>query len=313
MKSLLNKWEKILSIAGSLFVILSSASTFVFKPEWFEPSVIIAIAFLSIVCCYLVIRLFIQARKIKHQSSQINELSKQREAIRAELDNKEARIALLEKLMNVPFFKKWNLIYTFMWRNSLSILSNPVNLFEIHVSRRLKGTGQLKDNNLSYIFSGECLERMSSFRFCIAGLGSIPLKKINFKVIDHTWDNSLEFGVAKNSEDSDIKFAEIYFRNELQKGDVFKIELTWQWPKTAYCKSDYFSLANIYSISTKRLVLDLYPTEDMKLSTVETYKFGISDKEPVRVNHIYMNDAGYYHTIIDNPEKDADYITYYES
>ena len=96
------------------------------------------------------------------------------------------------------------------------------------------------------------------------------------------------------------------------KGDIFKIELSWQWPKTAFIKSDYFSIPNIYSSETKRLILDLYPTTDMNLTTVETYKFGLSDKDPVKINHIYKNEEGFYHTIIDNPEKDADYITYYE-
>ena len=93
--------------------------------------------------------------------------------------------------------------------------------------------------------------------------------------------------------------------------DGFKIELSWQWPKTAVAKSDYFSIPNIYSITTNRIILDLFPTPDMNLSSVETYKFGLSDIDPVLIELVYKNGDGFYRSVIDNPEKDADYITYY--
>jgi len=50
----------------------------------------------------------------------------------------------------------------------------------------------------------------------------------------------------------------------------------------------------------------------MKLSSVETYKFGLYDSEPQQIDHIYLNKDGFYRSIIADPEKDADYITYYE-
>ena len=312
MKFVFSGGDKILSIVSSALNIFVVLSTYLFKPEWFGYSIVFAICLTAIVILFLVFKIRNQSKKINLQSDQIQNLQEQQDLIKKELEQKKERIALLEKLMNVPFFKKWNLLCTFMWRNAKSLLSNPVCLFEIHVSRRLSGAGQLKDNHVTYSFLGECLEPMSSFRFCIAGLGNIPLKRIGFKAKDLTNNRDLDFGILKNSEDSDMKYAEIFFRKELQQGDIFRIELTWNWPKTAFSKSDYFSLANIYSDSTKRVVLDLYPTEDMKLSTFETYKFGLSDKEPILINHLYKNDEGYYHTIIDNPEKDADYITYYE-
>ena len=312
MKIVFGKADKILSIANSLLGILVVLFTHLFKSEWFNYSVILAIAIVAITIIILALRVRKQSLKIDNQAGQLQELRDQQEAIKKDLELKEERIALLEKLMNVPFFKKWNLIYTFMWRNAISLLSNPVVFYEIHVSRRLHGTGKIKDNHVTYAFLGECLDSINSFHFCVAGLGNIPLEKIGFKVMDMTTNTPLGFAMLKNSKDSDIKYVEVYFRKELQKKDIFNLEFSWQWPKTAYNKSGYFSIPNIYSESTKRLILDLYPTQDMSLSTVETYKFGIDDMEPSKINHLYMNDAGYYHAVIDNPEKDADYITYYE-
>ena len=312
MKLEISNGDKILSMVNSGLSILVILFSNVFKPEWFNYSVIFAVALIGITVVALTIKILVQSKRISNQSKQIQELETQQELIKKDLEQKEARIALLEKLMNVPFFKKWNLLYTFMWRNAISLLSNQVSLFEIHVSRHLTGTGKLKDNHVSYIFSGECLDSVKSFRFCIAGAGNIPLEKINFQVVDLTTEKPLEYGILNNSQDANIKYVEIYFRGEMLKGDIFKIELSWQWPKTAFIKSDYFSIPNIYSSETKRLILDLYPTTDMNLTTVETYKFGLSDKDPVKINHIYKNEEGFYHTIIDNPEKDADYITYYE-
>lgn len=312
MKFVFGKTEKVLSIANSLLSILVIVFTQIFKSEWFDYSVILAIAIVAITIIILIIRVRKQSQTIEYQTGQIQELRDQQEAIKKDLELKEERIALLKKLMNVPFFKKWNLIYTFMWRNAISILSNPVTFYEIQVSRHLHGTGKIKDNHVTYVFWGECLDSIKSFHFCIAGLGNVPLEKIGFKVMDMTTNTPLNYDLLKNSKDLDIKYVEVYFRKELQKNDIFKLDFSWQWPKTAYNKSGYFSIPNIYSESTKRLILDLYPTQDMNLSTVETYKFGIDDMEPSKINHLYMNDAGYYHAVIDNPEKDADYITYYE-
>jgi hypothetical protein len=312
MEIKLSLGEKILSMVNSGLGILVVVLTNLFKPELFSYALIFAIILIGLTIIGLAVKIASQSKKLHAQEEMIQNLEDNQRIIELDLAKKEERIALLERLMNVPFFKKWNLLYTFMWRNAISFLNNPVNLFEIHVTRRLVGTGKLKDNNISYIFSGESVEKTKSFKFCIAGAGNVPLERIQFHVMDLTHHQELEYSILKNSQDSNIKYVEIHFREFLLSGDVFHIELNWQWPKTAFAKSDYFSIPNIYSKITKRIVLDLYPTADMRLTSVETYKFGIFDSEPQQVDHIYINKKGFYQSIIDNPEKDADYITYYE-
>lgn len=307
----LNQGEKVLSIVNSGLGILAVLLANIYKPELFNYALIFAIILIALTIIGLAVKIAIQSRKIHVQEEKIHNLEENQRIIQQDLAQKENRIELLERLMNVPFFKKWNLLYTFMWRNAISFLNNSVVLFEIHVSRKLVGTGKQKDNHVLYVFSGEACSKTKSFKFCIAGAVNTPLEKIHFHVMDSTTSQELEYVVLKNTQDSNIKYVEFFFREPLYTGDVFKIELTWQWPKTAFSQSDYFSIPNIYSITTKRIVLDLYPTDDNFMSSVETYKFGLYDDEPKQVDYIYRNKEGFYRSIIDNPEKDADYITYY--
>jgi len=304
--------DKILSMVNSGLSIFAILFTNFFIPDLFNYAIIFAIVLIALTIILLAIKIATQSRKIHRQEEKIQTLEENQRIIEQDLAKKDERIALLERLMNVPFFKKWNLLYTFMWRNAISLLNNPINLYEIHVTRRLVGNGKLKDNIVSYIFSGECTEKTKSFKFCIAGAGNVPLEKIQFHVKETTQNQDLEYTILKNSHDSNIKYVEIYFKESLLSGETFNIELNWQWPKTAFIKSDYFSIPNIYSKNTKRIILDLYPTTDMKLSSVETYKFGLYDSEPQQIDHIYLNKDGFYRSIIADPEKDADYITYYE-
>lgn len=307
----LNQGEKLLSMVSSGLSILAVLLTDLFKPELFNYALIFAIVLIALTIIVLAIKIYAQSRRIRVQEEKIQTLEDSQRLIEQELAKKEERIKLLEQLINVPFFQKWHLLYTFMWRNAISFLKNPVYLYEIHVTRKLVGTGKCKDNKVTYKFTGECVEKTNSFRFCIAGAGDIPLTKIGFSVKDLRINQALDYSVLKNSQDSIIKYVEIYFKEHKAVGDLFDIELNWMWPKTAFAKTDYFSIPNIYSDTTKRIVLDLYPTDDMKLTTVETYKFGMNDAEPKKIEHLYKNSEGGYRSIIDNPEKNADYITYY--
>lgn len=307
----LSQGDKILSMVNSGLGILVIIVTHIFKPDFFHYAVIVAVVLIALTIIILVIKIAIQSKRIHIQEDKIQKLEDNQRLIKQDLTKKEERIALLEQLLAVPFFKKWHLFYTFIWRNAISFMNNPVNLYEIHVIRKLIGNGRIKDNNVTYIFSGEADENLRSFRFCIAGAGNVPLEKIQFHVKDLTLNEELDYSVLKNTQDANIKYIEVYFRRPMSIGDCFKIEFHWQWPKTAYIKSDYFSIPNIYSRATKRIVLDLYPTTDMKLSLVETYKFGLDDAEPLQIEHLYGNPDGLYRSIIDSPEMNADYITYY--
>ena len=302
--------DKVLSMINSGLSICVILFTKIFNPENINNAFIIAFVLIAITIFYLAIKVATQSVKIHNQEKAILNLEEERRAIEDELAEKENRIKLLEQSLDVPFFKKWHLFYTFIWRKAISFLNNPVDLNEVHVVRRLVGDGEIKDNNVSYEFNGTCVKEIDSFKFCLGGIGSIPLDSINFVVKDMIKKRRLEFEVLKNTRDSNIKYIEIFFGNHLKIGESFKIKISWQWPNTAYDKSDYFSIPNIYSLSTKLLILDLYPTSDMNLKGVETYKFGVGDSEPERVDYVY-SDKGLFRSIIQNPEMNADYITYY--
>lgn len=307
----LSQGDKILSIVNSGLSISLLVYTYLLKPEYLSVAIIFAIVLVAITIIVLAIRIASQAKRIRVQAEKISNLEDSNRIIKEDLTKTEKECAELKKLLNVPFLDKWPLLYTFMWRNSIPILNNPVKLFEIHVTRRLIGSSKTKDNQVTYLFSGECVKQTSYFRFCMVGASVVPLKKIQFHIMDLTLNQELEYRVLRNTQDSNIKYVEIYFKKPILPKDVFKIELSWTWPKTAFAESDYFSIPNIYSKTTKRLILDLYPTPDMNLSCVETYKFGLCDAEPILVEHLYKNKEGFYRSIIVNPENNADYITYY--
>lgn len=302
----LNQGDKILSITSSLISIISVGYAHFFRPELFNFAVIFAVVLIALTIIGLAIKIALQSKRIHTQEDKISNLEDSNRI-------QEERIVQLEQKATVPFFQKWHLFYTNIWRSASSFLNNPITLFEIRVNRELVGTGKVKDNHVKYIFSGECVEMAKSFKFCIAGAGNIPLEKIKFHAMDLTLNQELDYSVLKNTQDSNVKYIEIFFRRIMYPGGIFNIELSWQWPKTAFVKTDYFSIPNIYSITTKRIVIDLHPTPDMELSTVETYKLGLSDAEPILVEHLYKNNEGFYRSIIDNPENNADYITYYGS
>lgn len=305
--------DKILSMINSGLSICVILFTKIFNPENINNAFIIAFVLIAITICYLAIKVATQSVKIHNQEKAILNLEEERRAIEDELAEKENRIKLLEQSMGVPFFKKWHLFYSFIWRNAISFLHNPVYLFEIHVVRRLSGKGKCKDNNVSYQFSGKSVEELRSFKFCLAGAGNIPLEQIHFSVKDMILNTALDFDTINNTQDSNVKYVEAFFRRPLGVGEVFRIEFNWQWPKTAYINAGYFSIPNIYSDYTERIILDFYPTEDMTLKKVETYKYGLNDKGPKEIEHIYADDNGQYHSVIEKPEKDSDFITYYES
>ena len=311
MKLEVSRLDKILSIINSglgILVILFSA---LFKPEYLNFALIVAFILIAITIIALSIKVYFQSKRISKQSKRLQELEDTQKSIQNELQTKEQRIAQLEHLINVPFFKKWNLLYTFMWRNAIPYLSNDIEFYEAFVTRKLVGPGRLKDNHVKYVFWGECQSKLRTFHFCVAGADNIPLEKISFKAFDLFMSKELEYRVIKNTPDSNFKYVDIYFREEKSIGDVIKLELSWEWPKTAFSKSDYFSFPNIFSHGTRRIILELYPTDNMQLSSVDTYKFGLPDKDPVFLEHTYKNSDGYFRTIINNPEQNADYITYY--
>ena len=306
MKIKLNTTDKTLSILNSIIGIGSSTFAYIWRPEYFQIVLIIAISLIVLT----ILRLIYSIYKHTHD---INELTQRINIQDEKIKKQDEHIVLLEKLMNVPFFKKWNLIYTFLWRSSKNHLKNNVAILETYISRTLSGTGKIKDNNIIYIFTGEFLEDSRVFKICIAGADhNLSLENIDFTVIDVRHNEVLFAQIEQNRRDNIVKDIIVYFKNEYKKGDLFEFEFKWKWPKTAFVKSDYFSFPNIYSIENKKIIMDFIPTGDMKLKNVELWKFGIDDSAPKLISPIYPTQDGIYHYTVEKPEKDSDYIIYYE-
>lgn len=305
MEKKLNVGEKLVGILNSsLSIGLILYSNF-FKPKFVKLSIIIAIVVISVTIIYLVIR-------VVKQSSTIRELDEKVRKSESLMSAQQERISLIEKYLNVPFFKKWNLLYSFMWRTHQNILRNNVELEEINIKRHLHGEGDIKDNSASYTFVGKYLGSADYFIFCVAGLDGTTIDDINFTAYDQRNNCTLEFSLAPNTPDGNMKYIYIYHKIQKQKGDLFNIKLSWDWPRTTYAKSDYFAVPNIYGLSTKRIITEFVEADDMHVNLVETYKFGLNDENPVFIKHIYKDVNGKYIHIIEDPEQDADYITYFE-
>lgn len=294
----LSNTDKILSIVNSSIGIGSSTCAYIFQPKYFNFIVIVSITIMVITCIIILFRVYKQKVDI--------------DTLKIKIKEQDEHIALLEKLMNVPFFKKWNLIYTFLWRSAKDRLKNNVILSEIYISRTLSGKGKIKDNNLIYRFTGELLDNTKLFRICIAGADNeLTLDDINFRVRDIRRNELLSAQIEYSRRDNIVKDIVVFFKEEKKRGDFFELEFSWTWPRTAFLKSDYFSIPNIYSVDTKKIIMDFIPTDDMHLKKVEIWKFGLDDNEPEFISIVYPSDKGY-HYVVDNPELSADYITYYE-
>lgn len=263
----------------------------VFLPNWFDLSLIIAVIIFVIAIAYLYC-------KIRKQNKQIAAL--------------QEKIPLMERVLSIPRFKKQRLYFTPIWRNNIHTLINEVVLSQIHVIREVVGNkdGLWKDNHATYIFEGKCLHNLNKFKFSIAGREEISISDINLMITDLINNSSLNFNLI-DSDDDNIKFLEIYFMEEKHQGDHFKFQISWIWPKTVHIEYGYFSIPNIYSKTTDKLILEFIPSNDMKIS-VDIYKYGLTDENPQHITHVYANNEGKYIAIINNPEKNADYITSYE-
>nr|WP_195461825.1 hypothetical protein [Alistipes sp. D31t1_170403_E11] len=297
--------DKILSIFNSALGIGSTTFVYIWKPEYFNFVLIAAIS--------LIVLTILRITYVNYKQKRINnELTVRINYQDEKIKKQNEHIALLEKLINVPFFKKWNLIYTFLWRSSKDSLKNNVSILETHISRTLSGKGKIKDNNLVYRFTGEFLDKSKVFKICIAGIDhDLTLEDIEFTALDIRTNEVLFAQIEQNRRDNIVKDIVIFFKEEKKQGSLFEIELKWKWPKTAFSKSDYFSFPNIYAINNKKILMDFKPADDMKLKKVEIWKYGIDDGEPEFVSHVYPQDGIYNYEIV-NPEMNADYILYYE-
>jgi len=305
MKIQLSNTDKVLSIVSSTVNIGGSIFAYFFKPEYFNIALIISITIITITLIIVLFRAYKYNRDFQYLSKTIDTQSK-------ELEKQKERILLLEKLMNVPFFKKWNLIYTFLWRSNENRLRNNIRLSEVVITRTLSGNGRIKDNNIIYRFKGEFLGLSKVFKISIGGSdNNVSLKDISFSATDLRNKESLHAQIEYGGRDDIVKEVVVFFKENMNRGDFFELELQWKWPKTAFAKTDYFSYPNIYSLETKKILMNFHPTSDMNITKVEIWKFGLDDNEPQFIDYIYPLNNGY-HFIIENPENTADYILYYE-
>lgn len=313
--------DKVFSIVASIITIIMPTVAYITSSPYLNLVIIIAIIIMVVTLIYLIVKTSRQKKIIVDLTAKDNIKSKQIADLTAkdeikkeqisELQERTEQIPMMERLMNIPRFKKQRLYYTNIWRNSIPQLNNKVNLSKIHVIRRVVGDGEdlWKDNQATYIFEGKSLCDLDKFTFSIAGREEVSISDINLKIIDLE-GNDLHYRLF-DSDDDNIKFLEIDFRETKLQGDHFKIQISWRWPKTAHIKYGYFSIPNIYSVSTSKLILEFIPSNEMNVN-VDIYKYGFNDTEPQHVTHVYANNDNKFISIIDNPEMNADYITYYE-
>ena len=299
--------DKVFSIMANVITIIVTTVAYITSSPYLNLIIIIAIMIMVVTLIYLIVKTSRQKKLIADLTTK-DEVTKEQIA---ELQERTEQIPIMERLMNIPRFKKQRLYYTNIWRNSIPQLKNQVNLSQIHVIRRVvgEGSGLWRDNNATYIFEGRCLCDSDKFTFSIAGREEVSVSDINLKITDLEGRN-MEYRLF-DSDDDNIKFLEIYFRTKKYQGDHFKIQITWVWPATVHVNHGYFSIPNIYSVSTSKLILEFIPSDEMNVN-VDTYKYGLNDTEPQHVVHVYADDEKKFVSIIENPEMDADYITYYE-
>lgn len=313
--------DKVFSIMANVITIIASTIAYITSSPYLNLIIIMAIMIMVVTLIYLIVKTSRQKKLIADlttrddiKSKQIADLTAKDEITKeqiSELQERTEQIPMMERLMNIPRFKKQRLYYTNIWRNSISQLKNQVNLSQIRVIRRVvgEGSGLWRDNNATYIFEGRCLCDLDKFTFSIAGREEVSISDINLKIIDLEGKN-MDYRLF-DSDDDNIKFLEIYFRKTKYQGDHFKIQITWIWPETVHLEYGYFSIPNIYSVSTSKLILEFIPSDEMNVN-VDTYKYGLNDTEPQHVAHVYADDDKKFISIIENPEMNADYITYYE-
>ena len=314
--------DGILTLLNSLISVGGIVITYITSSRFFYMAIVLATVLIVVTLIYLIVKMRRQKKRIIDLTDKDCEKSKliadltAKDEIKAEqiaeLQEKTKQISMMERLMNIPRFKKQRLYYTNIWRNSIPLLNNQVELSIIHVIRKVVGEGKdlWRDNQATYIFEGKSLCSLQKFTFSIAGREEVSVLDINLKIIDLTDNTDLHYRLFDSDEDN-IKFLEINFREIKHQGDHFKIQITWRWPKTVHLEYGYFSIPNIYSVSTGKLILEFVPSNEMNVN-VDIYKYGLNDTEPQHVTHVYENADKKYIAVIDNPEKNADYITYYE-
>lgn len=302
--------DKVFSIIANVITIIVSTVAYITSSPYLNLIIIIAIIIMVVTLIWLIVKTSRQKKLIADLTEDFNAKDKITKEQISELQEKTEKIPMMERLMNIPRFKKQRLYYTNIWRNSIPKLKNQVNLSQIHVIRRVvgNGSGLWRDNNATYIFEGRFLCESDKFTFSIAGREEVSVSDIQLKITD--LEGEMHYRLF-DSDDDNIKFLEIYFRETKQKGDHFKIQITWVWPQTVHVNYGYFSIPNIYSVSTSKLILEFIPSEEMNVR-VDTYKYGLNDTEPQHLTHVYPDTDKKFISTIENPEMDADYITYYE-
>lgn len=283
-------------ISGIFTAILSVCAIWCSETKYFILVLLFAIIFFCLTVCLIVV--------VRRKNSVISE--------------QNARIVHLEEDNNMPYFKDWYLVYTYMWRKKRDWLHNKIIIDELIISRKLHGIGDLKNNSATYTFKGTYQGSSDYFSFCIAGLleGSTKFKDINFTAFDAITREPLYVILSPDTFDGNMKYIQIFFRQTKVPGDYIEIILSWDWPRTTHAKSDYFVVPNVYGIETKKIVTEFVPTSDMHITSVEAYIYNEDcaklKKPPQLIADIYADCNNHYNYTFDNLEQNADYIISFE-
>lgn len=291
IKFYLVKTSYFLGIIGSIASIIA----IIIDPRFQIPSLIV------LASLFLIFILIITTKYLFKRSKEIKDL--------------QLRVGILEKTQRVPFFKKWPLIYSHLWKSGDVIPDNPIELSNLELKVEIKDGNKLRDAKVSFHFVGKFTNECWNLNIVIGGDEMVNFEHLNFTTTDNLRKRKLKTRIADKGRDSTVKDIIISFDSIKNKDDYFDLYLEWSWPRMMFYKSDYISLPNIFSQKTDYLRLVFEKKDEMDLKIVEAYRYDVADDKPIFLRSVYASTENKNLFIFEqvNPIKNTDYLLYYES
>nr|WP_321484986.1 hypothetical protein [uncultured Draconibacterium sp.] len=291
LKSIVTKGIYILGIIGSI----ASIAAIISEPKFQKPTIIVGLLLVIGTIVYLTTNYLYRRRK--------------------EIRDLQVRVGILEKTQRVPFFKKWPLIYSHLWKSGEVTPNNQIDLVNLELKVKIRDGNKFRDALCSYRFVGKHTKESWNIKIVIGGDGIIDYSQLKFSAVDNLRNMTLRARISDKGRNTTVKDIIISFDTLKKENEYFDLTLEWEWPKMLFFSSDYIALPNIFSDRTQNLRIMLQKSNEMNLRVVEAYKYGISDDKPTFLRAVYpsnLNKDLYIFELM-NPEKDADYLLYYET
>lgn len=233
---------------------------------------------------------------------------------RNEIMRLKARVKDVELTSKVATFKKWELVFSHLWYSNLNVNpENDVDLSLFEVINEFNGKNRIRDSIVTFNFKGRFNSPAQNFKIIFGNAEYTEFEKINFSAYDNITKTILNSRILPDEKgrDTRIKDVIISLKQETRRGDILDISINFIWPNGADIKSDYFCLSNIYSKKTDNIRFILKKPKGKTFSLVEVYKYNIDNETPIYVCDIEEQNGSYIFES-NNPEKDTDYLMYYE-